>query len=59
MGGRIMANGITIEDLLKTYDCDSVAELSGYITYLEEVKADYEYMKEKFKSFVNEIDMLY
>jgi hypothetical protein len=59
VGGRIMANGITIEDLLKAYDCDSVAELSGYITYLEEVKADYEYMKTKFKSLAAEIDNLY
>lgn len=54
-----MANGITIEDLLKTYDCNSVAELAGYIDYLEEVKADYEYVKSKLKSFASEIDKLY
>ena len=54
-----MENGLTLQDLLKTYDCSSVAELAGYIDYLEEVKADHEYMKEKFKCFVNEIDKLY
>ena len=54
-----MENGMTMQDLLKTYDCSSVAELSEYITYLEEVKADYEYMKSKFKCFVDEIDKLY
>ena len=54
-----MDNELTIQDLFKVYECDSVTDLFGYIAYLEDVKADYEYMKEKFKCFVAEIDQLY
>ena len=54
-----MENGMSMQDLLNKYDCESVLELYGYIEYLEGVKEDHEYMKERFKSFVNEIDELY
>lgn len=54
-----MGDELTIQDLLKKYDCNDVAELYGYIEYLEDVKADYEYLKSRFRYFVDEMDKLY
>ncbi len=54
-----MENKMTLEDLLKLHDFETVEELSEYIGYLEDVKADYEYIKSRFRYFVNEMDKLY
>ena len=54
-----MENEMALQNLLQKYDCYSVTDLAGYIEYLEDVKADYEYIKSKFKCFVDEIDKLY
>lgn len=54
-----MNNKLTLQDLLNTHDFESIEDVIGYIDYLEEVQADYEYLKEKFKNLIDEIDKLY
>ena len=54
-----MKRDITLDELLKLHEFNSAVELSEYIGYLEDVKADYEYLKSKIKSIAGEIDKLY
>ena len=54
-----MRGDMTLEELLRLQGCDTVRDLFGYINYLEDVKADYEYLKSKLKCLVGEIHQLY
>ena len=42
-----------IEELLKSCGCKDVNELWNYISYLEDVRKDYEFLKGKLKNLVN------
>lgn len=45
--------------LEQEYGFSGASEMLGYIRYLEDIKADYEQLKERVKSLVSFMDSLY
>lgn len=50
---------VTLDDILQKYEFKTASELWNYIDYLENVKADYELLKEKVNSLKILMDQLY
>ena len=52
-------NVVTMDTILQKYEFKTVGELWNYIDYLENVKVDYESLKEKVNSLKHFTDQLY